>query len=86
MSLVQRILAVLPFAKFARHALHSPDLLPRPLGVFRKVEVSLVEMAVDRFLGSFDRRVVAVVNDGSGHSAKKGVHAYFAGCGPVLAG
>ena len=30
-SLVQRVLAVLPFAKFARHALHSPDLLPRRL-------------------------------------------------------
>ena len=70
MSSVQRILAVLPFAKFARHALHSPDLLPRPLGVLRKVDVSLVEMAVDRFLRRFDRRVVAVVNDSSGHSAK----------------
>ena len=86
MSLVQRILS---FA-LPRNSLGTRSILqifcPAPLGVFRKVDVSLVEMAVDRFLGSFDRRVVAVVNDGSGHSAKKGVHASFAGCGPVLAG
>src|SRR5215469_1324170 len=40
-SLVLRVLAILPFVKLARHALHSPDLLPRPLGVFRKMGISL---------------------------------------------
>ena len=38
---IQRVLAVLPFPKFAWHALHSPDLLPRAFRVFRKMSISL---------------------------------------------
>ena len=45
--LIQRVFAVLPFDKFAGHPFLSPDLLPRPFGLSRKVGVSLSEIAAD---------------------------------------
>ena len=67
---IPRVFAILPFQKCAGHALLSPDFLPRPLGVFRKVGVPLSEVEADGVLGGLDRRVIAVVNDRPGHSAK----------------
>ena len=52
--LIHRVFAVLAFEKFAVLPLLSPDLLPCPLGVFRKVRVSLGEVEADGLLGGLD--------------------------------
>jgi hypothetical protein len=69
-SAVEGIFAVAALAEFARNPFRSPDLSARSFGMFPKGVISRCEMSIDGLLRGFERSVIAVVNDGSCHSAE----------------
>ncbi len=71
-SAVEGIFAVVALSEFALNPLRSPDLSARSLGMFLKVLISCCEMLVDGLLRGFERKIIAVVNDRSCHSAEDG--------------
>ena len=69
-SSVVGVLAVIGFGKFCWFALIAPYLLACCLGILFEVRVAFLEVSIDGSFGFVHRFVIAVVDDGPGHTAK----------------
>jgi hypothetical protein len=67
---IHRIFAIVLLREETRDSLLAPDFLPCALRVKSKVRITLFNMAIDGFGCGHRRRIVAVVDDGSRHSAE----------------
>lgn len=67
---VSRILAVVCLTEDGQFSFLAPNDVASPAWVFRERGVPLAEVPIDCSLAFVDRRIVAVVNDRSGHPAE----------------
>src|SRR5260370_19105922 len=68
-----RVFAVVGFVELWLDSLFPPNLLARPMWMLLKVLVSVSKVPIHRSFRSFDRGVVAVVDNGSGHATEHGL-------------
>src|SRR5215813_6363935 len=69
-SPISRILAVVCFTEYWPFTFFAPYLVASSARVLRESFIPFSEMPVDCPLAFIDRRVVAVVNDRTGHAAE----------------